>query len=143
MASSSVGATGSSTSASTSSTGSVSAYDKLNVETFTKLLVAELQNQDPMSPMDSAQIIQQVAEIRSIQSNTELSDTLHAVLLGQNVATASSLIGRTIRGLTDDSKPITGAVNRVSIADGATKLYVGDSTVDLKNVSEILPNSGA
>jgi len=132
----------SSQSNSTSSYGT-SAYDKLDVETFTKLLVAELQNQDPLSPMDSAQIIQQVSEIRSIQSSTELSKTLQAVLLGQNVTTASTMIGHTIAGLTDDAKPITGKVDKVTIADGVTKLHVGASTIDLKNVSEILPDGAA
>ncbi len=118
-------------------------YGKLDVETFTKLLVVELQNQDPLSPMDSAQMVQQISQIRSIQASTELSTTLHAVLLGQNVATASSLIGRRISGLADDAKPITGQVDKVSIADGVAKLHVGGSTVDLKNVSEILPDGGA
>jgi flagellar basal-body rod modification protein FlgD len=120
-----------------------SAYDKLDTETFTKLLVAELQNQDPMSPMDSAQIVQQVSEIRSIQASTKLNTTLEAVLLGQNVATASSLIGHTISGLTEDSKQITGRVDRVSVADGVAKLHIGDSTVELKNVSDISTPAGS
>jgi flagellar basal-body rod modification protein FlgD len=120
-----------------SSTALTSAYDKLDTETFTKLLVAELQNQDPMSPMDSAQIVQQVSEIRSIQASTELHTTLEAVLLGQNVATASGLIGQTISGLTDDAEQITGQVDRVSVTDGVAKLHIGDSTIDLKNVSDI------
>jgi flagellar basal-body rod modification protein FlgD len=117
------------------------AFDKLDLQTFTKLLVTELQNQDPLSPMDSAQIIQQISQIRSIEASTQLTTTLEAVLLGQNVATASGLLGRTIKGLTDDSKQIAGVVESVSVADGVARLHIGENTVELKNVSEILPEN--
>ncbi len=140
MATSEVSGTQSSSSSSSGASSLSSAYDKLDVETFTKLLVAELQNQDPLSPMDSAQIVQQVSEIRSIQASLELTDTLQAVQLGQSLATASSLIGRTIAGLTDDADSVTGTVDSVTINDGVAKLHVGTNTVDLKNVSEILPD---
>ena len=123
-----------------SAQGSVpDAFQKLDTDTFLKLLVTELSNQDPLEPMDSAQIVNQISQIRSIQASTQLTTTLEAVLLGQNVATASGLLGRTITGLTDDSQTITGQVDRVSVVGGEARLQVGDSTVSLKNVSEILP----
>lgn len=118
-----------------------SAFDKLDVETFTKLLVTELANQDPLSPMDNAQIIEQISQIRSIEASTQLATTLEAVLLGQSVATASGLLGRTITGLAEGSKQITGVVDRVSVAEGVARLHVGENTVELKNVTEILPGA--
>ncbi|MGQ9575381.1 MAG: flagellar hook assembly protein FlgD [Thermoguttaceae bacterium] len=118
------------------------AFKDLNLDTFIQLLVAELQNQDPLSPMSNTEILQQVSQIRAIESNARLTSTLEAVLLGQNVATASSLLGRTVTGLSDESGKVTGKVDRVTIADGVTKLHVGDNTLSLKNVSEILPASG-
>jgi hypothetical protein len=41
--------------------------------------------------------------------------------------------------MTDDSRSVTGQVDRVSVVGGEARLQVGDSTVSLKNVSEILP----
>jgi flagellar basal-body rod modification protein FlgD len=116
------------------------AFQNLNLDTFIKLLVTELQNQDPMNPMDNAQILQQVSQIRAIESNTRLTSTLEAVLLGQNVSTASSLLGRTISGLDDSSSPVTGKVDKVSVAEGKATLHIGDKTVSLQNVGEILPD---
>jgi flagellar basal-body rod modification protein FlgD len=115
------------------------AFQDLNLDTFIKLLVAELQNQDPMSPMDNAQILQQVSQIRAIESSTRLTTTLEAVLLGQNMSTASSLLGRTISGLDDASNKVTGKVDRVSVTEGEARLHVGNSTISLKNIGEILP----
>jgi flagellar basal-body rod modification protein FlgD len=117
------------------------AFQDLNLDTFIQLLVAELQNQDPMSPMSNTEILQQVSQIRAIESNTRLTSTLDSVLLGQNVSTAGSLLGRTITGLTDgdNAEKVTGKVDKVTIADGTAKLQVGDKTISLKNVAEILP----
>jgi flagellar basal-body rod modification protein FlgD len=115
------------------------AFKDLNLDTFIQLLVSELQNQDPMNPMDNAQILNQVSQIRAIESNTRLTDTLGSVLRGQNVATASSLLGKKISGLTDKGDKVQGVVDRVTVADDTTTVHVGTSEVSLKNIGEILP----
>jgi flagellar basal-body rod modification protein FlgD len=117
------------------------AFQDLNLDTFIELLVAQLQNQDPMSPMSNTEILQQISQIRAIESNTRLTTTLESVLLGQNVSTASSLLGRTISGLTDgeNGEMVTGKVEKVTVADGVAKLSVGGQTISLKNVEAILP----
>jgi flagellar basal-body rod modification protein FlgD len=119
--------------------GKGNALENLNTSQFLDLMIAELQNQDPMNPMDNAQMIEQIGQIRSIDASSRLSKTLDSVLMGQNLATASSLIGKTISGLDTDSDKITGVVERVTVADGVPKLHVNGKQVDLKNVGEILP----
>jgi len=117
------------------------AFQNVDLNDFLKLLIAELQNQDPLNPMDNNEILQQVSQIREIESNQRLTDTLEAVLLGQNMTTASNMMGETIVALTDDSQVVTGRVDRVTIEEGEPKLHVGDYTVDLQNVSQILSES--
>jgi flagellar basal-body rod modification protein FlgD len=116
-------------------------YADLDLSKFIQMLVAEMQNQDPLDPMKNQEILQQIGQIRAIESNTRLTDTLQSVLLGQNVSTASSMIGKTIQGLTDDGKQVSGQVEQVSIQDGIPTLHVGEDAVSLKNVAEILPVS--
>jgi flagellar basal-body rod modification protein FlgD len=120
-------------------TTGTNAYDSLDTSSFIKLLVSELQNQDPMSPMDNSKILDEVSQIKAISSNDKLSKMLEAVQLQQNVGTANNLLGKVISGLTDDSKNITGAVDKVSIAGSDIKLHIGDQTVSISNVSEIQP----
>ena len=115
------------------------AFGDVNLQDFIKLLVAELQNQDPMNPMENSELLQQVSQMQSIESTKNLTDTLESVLLGQNVATASSLLGRTISALTDDNQWIAGEVDRVSIEDGQIRVHVDEHAVKLTNISEILP----
>jgi flagellar basal-body rod modification protein FlgD len=115
------------------------ALNKVDLNQFLKMLIAELQNQDPMNPMSNSEIVQQVSQIQAIQTNQQLNQTLTSVQLGQNVATAGALMYHTISGLSDSNQQISGSVDGVSIENGALKLHVGQDTVDLKNVSEILP----
>jgi len=119
-------------------TSNNSLLNDVNLDDFLKLLIAELQNQDPMSPMDNNQILQQVSQIREIESNSRLTETLESVQLGQAMATASSLIGHYITALTADGEKVNGQVDRVSVVDGQPKLMVGDYEVDLDNIGEIL-----
>lgn len=113
----------------------------LDVDKFLKLMLAELQNQDPLEPMDNAQMMQQIGEIRSIAATDKLSTTLSGVQLGQALASASSLLGKTITGLSDDNAQVNGKVDRITVADGVPKLHVGGDTVDLKNIREIVPST--
>ncbi len=114
-------------------------YDSMDISSgdFIKLLITELQNQDPLDPMDTQDMIAQISQIKAIESNDQLTETLAAVLLGQNTATGGSLIGRTIEALADDGRRIAGEVDRVSIESDVVKLHVGEDIVDLKNVTGI------
>jgi len=113
----------------------------LGVVDFTKMLVAELKNQDPMEPMKNSDMLQQISQIRAISANDQLTTTLQSVLLGQNVATAGNLISRSVTGLDSNGQRVTGTVSSVSIANGGAVLNVGSSTIDLKNVTQISPAS--
>lgn len=117
------------------------ALQDVNLDDFLKLMITELQNQDPLNPMDNNEILQQLSQIREIESNVRLTETLESVLLGQSLTTAGSLIGRSIVAMVEDGAAVTGRVDRVSIVDGMPKLNVDGHVVELKNVSEILDAS--
>jgi flagellar basal-body rod modification protein FlgD len=116
----------------------------VEMDDFLQLLIAELQNQDPLSPMENSEILQQISQIREISATNLLSETLESVLSGQNLATASSLIGKTIRATTDDGQEVVGVVDRVSFEredDGKTRrlrVHVGEHQIALENVREIV-----
>ena len=142
MATSAASATSGSTGTSSSSSAYTDRMQSIGVQDFTKMLVAELKNQDPMEPMKNSDMLQQISQIRAIASNDQLSTTLQSVLLGQNVATAGNLIGRSVTGLDGNGNRLTGKVSSVSISGGSAVLNVGSSTIDLKNVTQISPASG-
>ena|SRR5436190_1664086 len=125
---------------STSAAGHVSndALQSLDVNSFLKLMISELQNQDPLNPMDNSQLLQQISQMREIAATGDMTNTLQAVLLGQNVSSGSALIGKQVTALTDAGDSVSGNVDKVNIAGGDVTLQIGDNSVKLSNVSEIL-----
>jgi flagellar basal-body rod modification protein FlgD len=126
-------------STSTASSSTASGFSALKPEDFVKMLIAELQHQDPTKPMDSSQILQEVSQIDNIATNQTLTQTLHSVLLGQSLASASGLLQMPVTALDASGNPISGTVDSVSIANGEATLNIGGKTAKLSDVTEILP----
>lgn len=112
------------TGASNSSLSSAGALNEVNVDDFLKLMIAELQNQDPLNPLENDELVAQMSQIRSVAATDKLTSTLDSVLLGQNIASATNLIGADIDGISDDGQRVTGVVRRVSVAGGRPKLHL-------------------
>jgi len=91
---------------------------------FLTLLVAQLQNQDPLSPMDNAQITQQMSQISTVQGIAQLNDSISQLVASQ-ATQAANLIGRSVlmsgNGLELDS---SGAVGAFRLAGDATEVKV-------------------
>lgn len=114
-----------STSSSTSSDAAARTQNSLNnldLDTFLQLMMAELQNQDPLQPMDNSELLSQISQIREVGATDKLTDTLDSVLLGQNIASATNLIGAQVSAISDDGQSVNGTVDRVSVDEGIPKL---------------------
>ena len=135
-----------STPSSAASNKNVHNLKDLDINQFLQLMVSELTNQDPLNPMDNTQLVQQIGSIREISATDKLTSTLDIVQSGQSLSTASSLIGKTVKALTDDNENVEGTVERVSVQvdpddkDKRTyRVHVGGKDIDLRNVREVLP----
>ena len=115
------------------------AMQDLSMDEFLKMMIAELQNQDPLEPMDNTQILEQIGQLREITSNDRLTSTLEAAFLGQNLATANSLMGQWLVAMSEDDGEVlaAGQVTQVSIENGIPKLHVGNKELALENISQI------
>lgn len=115
----------------------------LDLDQFLKLMITEMQNQDPLNPLENHQILQQLSQIREIEATDRLTTTLESMLLNQQLSSAGGLMNQNIRGLTDDGQFVVGAVDRVTISGGKALLHVGGQQVRLTNVAEILGDTDA
>lgn len=104
--------------------GNANTLNDLDLDDFLNLMIAELQNQDPLNPLDNADLIAQISQIREVGATEKLTETLDSVLLGQNISSATNLIGAEIEAISDDNQRVTGEVARVSISNGTPKLHL-------------------
>jgi flagellar basal-body rod modification protein FlgD len=124
--------------------GASGAYNELDIDQFLKLLISELQNQDPLDPMENSEMVQQIGQIREIGATDQLTRTLTNLSSSQELVTASGLIGRSVNGLADDSSRVEGVVDRITVETNeenqrSVKVHVGEKTMDIKNIREIQP----
>jgi flagellar basal-body rod modification protein FlgD len=122
---------------SSQSSTSTNSFQSLTAQDFLNMMVEELKDQDPTNPTDSSQILQEVSQIDAIQSNTQLTTTLQGVQLGQNIATASALIGMSVVGTDASGNSVNGTVSSASINNGAAQLQIGSSSIPLSNVTQV------
>jgi flagellar basal-body rod modification protein FlgD len=89
----------------------------LKAEDFIKMMITQLQNQDPTSPAKNEELLAQMSQIGQLQSTTTLTDSIKTMVLQNQIGSASNLIGKNIEGLDDQDKPVKGIVNSVRVED--------------------------
>lgn len=93
---------------------------------FLSLLVQQMRNQDPTKPMDSSQMVSQLAQISQVSATQSLQtsfDSLSQSLQGNQMLQASSMVGRSV------TVPSTAGQLQGSGLDGAVNVPDGGGTV--------------
>jgi len=124
--------------------------EDVSQEDFLLLLVTQLQNQDPLSPMDNMQFVSQLAQFRQIEStnnvensiedlNTSFDGTVEAQQSSASAihnASAVSMIGKVVRLREesvswdwDSTEPVPIKVNLGSAQDAMIEITDDDGTV--------------
>ena len=110
----------------------------LGKDSFLQLLVAQMENQNPLDPQDNTQFVAQLAQFSSLESMNNLNSTVESFMgsyQSSQALQASSLVGRSVivqtgRALVDTSKSMTG--NVMMPADGSNlnvKVYDDKGTL--------------
>ncbi|WP_203135623.1 flagellar hook capping FlgD N-terminal domain-containing protein [Microbacterium sp. JZ31] len=110
----------------------------LDSEVFLQLLVAQLKNQDPSSPMNTNEMISQTTQLASMEQLTALASTSTETFALTMRQTASDLVGRQATYLDADGKSHTGTVTSVSFASATPQVLFGDVSVPLDAISGVV-----
>lgn len=112
----------------------------ISMETFFKLLMAEMTSQDPLEPTSNTEFVSQLASFSALQTN---SDSLYY----NTIAYATGLAGKTVTVATqgtgeDDLNVITGVVTGVDISDEKNiEVVINGERYKLKNVMNVVGGS--
>jgi flagellar basal-body rod modification protein FlgD len=116
--------------------GGTSGNSVMGKDQFLKILITQLQNQDPMQPMQDKEFIAQMAQFSSVEQLMNISTQLTS--LNQSLGSASSLIGKDITW-TDSSTllPKSGTVDSILVSGGINYAVVGKEKIALADVTQI------
>ena len=113
---------------------------ELKTEDFIKMMITQLQNQDPMEPAKNQELLAQMSQIGQLQSATQLQDSLKGLVLQNNIGAAGNLIGKTVQGMDDQNKAISGLVNSVRVQSDQVYLELDNgATLAMARVMSIAP----
>jgi len=91
----------------------------LGKDDFLKLLITQLQNQDPTRPLEDKEFIAQMAQFSSLEQMVEMNKTLGNLITDYRVNYSTSLLGKQVEVFDDRSgRPAVGVVDEVSFQGG-------------------------
>jgi len=104
---------------------------------FLQLLVAQMENQDPLQPQSDTEMASQMAHFTSLSQTSAMSSSL-------SMMQANSLIGSTVTVQIPDSKSTTsGVVQSVETgaesSDGTPQIMINGTAYDLSSVLSVTP----
>jgi flagellar basal-body rod modification protein FlgD len=106
-------------------------------EMFMHLLVTQLQNQDPSSPMDTNQMISQTTQLAMMESIATMTTTSEENFSLQMRGVAAALVGQQVSYYGQDGSLITGTATSVSYAGPVPQVIVDGKEIPLDLVAGI------
>ncbi|RRI07888.1 flagellar hook assembly protein FlgD [Mesorhizobium tamadayense] len=97
----------------------------VDYQSFLKLLIAEMKNQDPTKPMDSTQYVAQLATFSQVEQSVQTNSKLDQIMQSSALSQADALIGRSITSADGNT---TGTVASVKLASSGLIAVLQDGT---------------
>jgi flagellar basal-body rod modification protein FlgD len=109
---------------------------------YMKLLVTQLQNQNPLEPLDNNEMASQLAQFSQLQQLETMNSSFVKVLAAAERSYANSLIGKQVSFVgtteTGDAGVLNGTVEQVyNDVGGEILLLVGNYTLGLEEVISV------
>jgi flagellar basal-body rod modification protein FlgD len=106
---------------------------------FLQLLVAQMENQDPLQPQSDTEMASQMAQFTSLTQTTAMSSSLSDMQ-------ANSLIGTTVTLQIPNSQNTTsgvvqGVVSGAESSDGTPQIVVNGTAYDVSQVLSVVPTT--
>jgi|HubBroStandDraft_1064217.scaffolds.fasta_scaffold07237_7 flagellar basal-body rod modification protein FlgD len=125
--------TGQSSTPAASSTSTASSA--ISESEFLTLLTTQLQNQDPLNPMDNTQSVAELAQFSALQSQTQLASNFQTFQSNFAVMQSAGLIGQSVSAQYTDAngnvQTVSGTVQTVSVVNGSPEFTLMGSNGSL------------
>lgn len=122
----------------TSETGSTTATNQSQTEKtkqmFLKILVAEMQYQDPTNPTDNTEYVKEMASLSQVESLQNMQSSIEE-------STSNAMAGKYVTVTDDDGNTVEGKVEYVTTVDNVKKVSINGKLYDADNISSVYDES--
>ncbi|MBX3053630.1 MAG: hypothetical protein KF753_19285 [Caldilineaceae bacterium] len=109
----------------------------LERDSFMQLLLLQMRSQDPMNPMDSSQMFNQMAQLTSLEQLWDIRDLMSEANATQQLGQGAMLIGRYVEASSQSAGNVTGLVDEARMISGQVMLQIGGKQVRLEDVHSV------
>jgi flagellar basal-body rod modification protein FlgD len=95
----------------------------IGIQDFLKILTAQLNNQDPLKPVDNQEFVAQIAQFATLEQSRQLNVKIDQLLSAQASTQSLGLLGKTV-DLDQDGFIVSGQVTALALASGQPLLTV-------------------
>jgi len=100
--------------------------NSMGMQDFLKILLTQLNYQDPLKPMDNQEFMAQMAQFTSLEQTQRLNEKLDQLITNQAALQSVGLIGRTVEISTDGGN-VSGTVSSLSLSGDSPLISVTTS----------------
>ena len=111
----------------------------LGKDDFLKLLVTQLQHQDPMNPMDDKDFMGQMAQFSTLEQITNVGSQIQNLASSSDMSRGVALLGHGVTYTTDDDTTASGTAKALQVKDGQVFVSVDGTLVDPSTITEVTP----
>lgn len=120
---------------------------KKNAETqkqeFLQILVTQLQNQNPLEPLNDKEFIAQMAQLTSLEKLEGINERLEKLTNITDNASLFHLIGKRVNYLDNMGQESFGVVDSIDLREGKGFISVDGKITDIKNIMKVQQGLGA
>lgn len=120
-----------------SSTTATNTNNSLGKDDFLKLLVTQLQYQDPLQPMDNSQFIAQLAQFSALEQMNNVANGMNTLQQTSSLGTAAQLIGANVTVSDSTGASVTGHVTGIQMVNGVAKVTINNQQFDLSQITSV------
>jgi flagellar basal-body rod modification protein FlgD len=106
-------------------------------DTFLKLLVAQVKNQNPAEPMNPNEMMSQMSQLTMVDKLNQLVEAQTSADALGRLALAATLVGRRVEWQNIDGSAAAGTVTMARLDGEKLMLTVGDSEIDASAVTKL------
>jgi flagellar basal-body rod modification protein FlgD len=104
---------------------------------FLKLMMDQLQNQDPLNPSDPTQYMSELAGFSSLEQETQIAQSTASASTQQASSSALGLLGHTVSYQDASGVTQSGVVSKIDFSSSGPSLTIGAATgISLGSVTE-------
>jgi len=103
--------------------GPASQSSSIGIEDFLKILTSQLNNQDPLKPLENQEFVAQIAQFANLEQSRQLNVKLDSMLNYQSAMQSVGMLGRTV-DVEQGSGLVTGKVTALDVSSGTPLMTV-------------------